>query len=135
MLNYNVPCISCHRIRRFQSKDSRNYEAAKDTQGDLDIPSDEAVVNKKNGPASTGSSFLLILAIALAVAAIFTIMSVGLKQSTSTGSFFGVQFLAEGSPSPVMAASPIGFTFKAFGYRIILPEYAPGYAITLSLLF
>ncbi|KAJ6941722.1 hypothetical protein NC651_007478 [Populus alba x Populus x berolinensis] len=116
---------STFRIRRFQSKDSRNYEAAKDTQGDLDIPSDEAVVNQKNEPASTGSSFLLILAIALGVAAIFTIMSVGLKQS-STGSFFGVQFLAEGSPSPVMAASPIGFTFKAFGYRIILPEYAPG---------
>lgn len=134
MLNYNVPCISCHRIRRFQSKDSRNYEAAKDTQGDLDLPSDEAVVNKKNEPTSTGSSFLLILAIVLGVAAIFTIMSVGLKQS-STGSFFGVQFLAEGSPSPVMAASPIGFTFKAFGYRIILPEYAPGYAIILSLLF
>ncbi|XP_073263497.1 uncharacterized protein [Populus alba] len=118
---------STFRIRRFQSKDSRNYEAAKDTQGDLDIPSDEAVVNQKNEPTSTGSSFLLILAIALGVAAIFTIMSVGLKQS-STGSFFGVQFLAEGSPSPVMAASPIGFTFKAFGYRIILPEYAPGMA-------
>ncbi|KAL9360807.1 hypothetical protein Peur_048930 [Populus x canadensis] len=116
---------SAFRIRRFQSKDSRNYEAAKDTQGDLDLPSDEAVVNKKIEPTSTGSSLLLILAIVLGVAAIFTIMSVGLKQS-STGSFFGVQFLAEGSPSPVMAASPIGFTFKAFGYRIILPEYAPG---------
>ncbi|KAF2284508.1 hypothetical protein GH714_025922 [Hevea brasiliensis] len=67
-----------------------------------------------------------MLAIAVGVAAIITITSIGLKRP-SVGSLFGVQCLAEGSTSSAMASTPLGFTFKAFGYRIILPEYAPGW--------
>ncbi len=72
-----------------------------------------------------------MLAIAVGVAAIITITSIGLKRP-SVGSLFGVQCLAEGSTSSAMASTPLGFTFKAFGYRIILPEYAPGYIAVLQ---
>ncbi|KAK7854311.1 hypothetical protein CFP56_032564, partial [Quercus suber] len=43
------------------------------------------------------------------------------------GPSLGIQFLAEGSSSSVMAAPPVGFTFKTFGYNVVLPEYAPGW--------
>lgn len=94
---------------------------AESTLGDQDL----APGNQANKPTDEGSSFLLILAIAVGVAAVITILSIGLKWPI-TRSYFGVQFLAEGSPSSAVAAPPVGFTFKAFGYRIILPEYAPG---------
>lgn len=84
-----------------------------------------------NGHTSSGSSFLAKIAIVLGIAAIATVISIGIKQPV-LGSSLGIQFLAEGSSSSVMATPPVGFTFKAFGYRVILPEYAPGYAHSLA---
>ncbi|KAJ4847594.1 hypothetical protein Tsubulata_013913 [Turnera subulata] len=93
---------------------------------DQGLVSGEAQENQKDEPNGRGNSFLLVLAIATGIAAIFTVLSIGLKQP-GTGSFFGVQLVADGSSSSVLAAPPVGFSFKAFGYRIILPEYAPGW--------
>ncbi len=80
--------------------------------------------NKGHDP---GSSFLAKVAIVLGIAATATVISICLKQPV-LGSSLGIQFLAEGSSSSVMAAAPVGFTFKAFGYKVLLPEFAPGYA-------
>lgn len=120
--------VSCHtsRIRSAQGEDAENFEVTAESLNGQDTDANEKIRNQKNNLSAEGNSFILILAIAVGVAAIITITSIGLKRP-SVGSFFGVQFLAEGSTSSALASSPVGFTFKAFGYRIILPEYAPGY--------
>ncbi|KAG8640354.1 hypothetical protein MANES_13G047600v8 [Manihot esculenta] len=114
------------RIRSAQGEDAENFEVTAESLNGQDTDANEKIRNQKNNLSAEGNSFLLILAIAVGVAAIITITSIGLKRP-SVGSFFGVQFLAEGSTSSALASSPVGFTFKAFGYRIILPEYAPGW--------
>jgi len=119
-----------NRIRSFQQDDSGSYEDArsKDVLDEGDSLTDVVLGNGNNGHTGAGSSFLAKIAIVLGIAAIATVISIGLKQPV-LGSSLGIQFLAEGSSSSVMAAPPVGFTFKAFGYRVILPEYAPGYAL------
>ncbi|KAJ8430338.1 hypothetical protein Cgig2_008431 [Carnegiea gigantea] len=75
-----------------------------------------------------GGSFLAELAIAVGVAATITLVSIGLKQQTPDSSLgIGIQCLADGSSSSSIAASPAGFTFNAFGYEVVLPEYTPGW--------
>jgi hypothetical protein len=122
-----------NRIRSFQQDDSGSYEDArsKDVLDEGDSLTDVVLGNGNNGHTGAGSSFLAKIAIVLGIAAIATVISLGLKQPV-LGSSLGIQFLAEGSSSSVMAAPPVGFTFKAFGYRVILPEYAPGYAHSLA---
>lgn len=56
-----------------------------------------------------------------------TLISVGMKQPNQ-GSSPGMQFLRDGSSSSTLAVPAGAFSFKAFGYRVLLPEYAPGYA-------
>ncbi|MBA0583305.1 hypothetical protein Gorai_014169 [Gossypium raimondii] len=85
---------------------------------------EELPENQNRNTAGRGSSFLAKLAIALGVAAALTVMSFGIK-GASFGSLLGVQRLAEVSPSSTMDTT-VGFTFKAFGYKFMLPEYAPG---------
>lgn len=119
------------RIRSFRRQDSKNNEPAKskDGQDEQDLLLDEILKSKKVN-SGAGNSFLAKLAIVVGIAATITIISVSLKPS-SLGSSFGVQRLAEGSSSSLAMASPAGFSFNAFGYKFVLPEYAPGYAPSL----
>ncbi|XP_059594008.1 uncharacterized protein LOC100261941 isoform X5 [Vitis vinifera] len=129
------PPVNTNRIGSFQNEDLENYEAAglKDTpvEQDGDAPvkeqsriSEEIFQNGEYETSGSGYSFLVKVAIALGVAVTATIISAGFKQPV--GSSFGFQRLAEDSSSSVLSATPVGFTFKAFGYRIVLPEYTPG---------
>ena len=88
--------------------------------------------DEKNTNTDFEFSFLAKIAIALGIAATITLISIGVKRPV-LGSSLGFQFLPESSSSSVMAAQPVGFTFKAFGYRIVLPEYAPGYILVYKL--
>ncbi|XP_030933829.1 uncharacterized protein LOC115959529 isoform X5 [Quercus lobata] len=105
--------------RRMQSYEDARSQDILDEQDRL---TDEVIGNENNGRGS----FLAKVAIVLGIAATATIISICLKWPV-LGSSLGIQFLAEGSSSSVMAAPPVGFTFKAFGYNVVLPEYAPGW--------
>ncbi|CAL1361629.1 unnamed protein product [Linum trigynum] len=112
------------RIRSLPLDDAGNFEAYKDHDGENGGTS-EILENQRNESTDTENTFLLILVAALGVAVILTIVSAGLREP-SVGSFFGVQCLSESSKT-TLTAVPVGYSFKAFGYRIILPEYAPGW--------
>ncbi|GMY33907.1 DedA family [Fagus crenata] len=112
---------STSRIRSIQQDNAENYEEARSQ----DIVDDEVLGNGNKGH-DPGSSFLAKVAIVLGIAATATVISICLKQPV-LGSSLGIQFLAEGSSSSGMAAAPVGFTFKAFGYKVLLPEFAPGW--------
>ncbi|KAM6591985.1 uncharacterized protein LOC115712161 [Cannabis sativa] len=118
------------RIRSHQQDDAENYRAkvSKENADIHDILSDEVLGDMTDASTDFEFSFLAKIAIALGIAAIFTLVSIGAKQP-AIGSSLGFQFLSDSSSSSVMAtaAAPVGFTFKAFGYRIVLPEYAPGW--------
>lgn len=88
---------------------------------------DGIIIPEESKPTGAMSSFFAKLVIALGVAAMVTVVSVSLKQSVPGSSLLGVQCLADGSSSSVSAASTVGFNFKAFGYRVVLPEQAPGW--------
>ncbi|KAG8485326.1 hypothetical protein CXB51_021706 [Gossypium anomalum] len=119
---------SSFRIRSFQHEDGENIGNV-EPMGKLDkgdrTDDDELPENQSRNTAGRGSSFLAKLAIALGVAAALTVISFGIK-GASFGSLLGVQRLAKVSPSSTMDTT-VGFTFKAFGYRFMLPEYAPGW--------
>uniref|UniRef100_A0A1D1XZJ6 Transcription factor GAMYB n=1 Tax=Anthurium amnicola TaxID=1678845 RepID=A0A1D1XZJ6_9ARAE len=72
------------------------------------------------------TSFLAKLAIALGIAATITVISISFKQP-SPGSSFRFPFSFAGSSPSVSSASPVGFTLSIFGYKVILPEYTPGW--------
>ncbi|GAB2282004.1 hypothetical protein Dimus_016567 [Dionaea muscipula] len=74
--------------------------------------------------AGRGTLILAKLAIALGVALTITLISVGKRPAL--GSSFEFQSLADGVVS-TLTTSPSGFTFKAFGHKVILPEYTPGW--------
>ncbi|KAL6217725.1 hypothetical protein ACLB2K_010942 [Fragaria x ananassa] len=116
------------RIRSFSKEDSENDEAAMsndipDAQHGID---DYLLGSVKITQTGTETSFLAKIAIALGIAATVTLISICIKRPT-LGSSNGIQFLPESSSSSAMAAAPVGFTFKVFGYSIVLPEYAPGW--------
>lgn len=91
--------------------------------------SDNAVgSNNKN--AGGGSSFLSNLGILLGVAAVVTLVLVGIKPP-NLGTSAGIQFLQDGAASTLVSPTA-AFSFRAFGYTVVLPEYAPGYACYYS---
>uniref|UniRef100_A0A7N2QZY6 Uncharacterized protein n=1 Tax=Quercus lobata TaxID=97700 RepID=A0A7N2QZY6_QUELO len=112
-------------IRSFQQENAESYVDARsqDILDEQDRLTDEVIGNENNGRAS----FLAKVAIVLGIAVTATIISICLKWPV-LGSSLGIQFLVEGSSSSVMATPPVGFTFKVFGYNVVLPKYAPGYA-------
>lgn len=120
------------RIRSYERENAENYEPkeVKDDLAEQDSSADEKLEIKKIETSSSQSSFLAKLAIALGIAATITMLSVCLKPTGSIGPSLEVQRLAEGSSSFSMASSA-GFSFKAFGYKFVLPEYPPGYASLL----
>ncbi|GFP96112.1 hypothetical protein PHJA_001755300 [Phtheirospermum japonicum] len=77
----------------------------------------------ENKPAGNESLFLSKLGILLGIAAVITLISAGVNQ-TSPGTSTGIQFLLDGS---TLSAPTNSFSFRAFGYRVLLPEYAPGW--------
>lgn len=117
------------RIRCFKQEGAENFEAVKpknipepDSQ---DSFVNEVQIKGKGGHNKTEISFLAMIAIALGIAVIATLASIGNKPIL--GSTFRPQILAEGSSSSAVAPAPGGFAFKFFGYSVILPEYAPGW--------
>lgn len=92
---------------------------------------DDLLGSVKITQTGTETSFLAKIAIALGIAATVTLISICIKRPT-LGSSNGIQFLPESSSSSAMAAAPVGFTFKVFGYSIVLPEYAPGYMLCFA---
>ncbi|KAD3068497.1 hypothetical protein R6Q59_017486 [Mikania micrantha] len=72
----------------------------------------------------TRSSLLAQLAILLGIAVTVTLLSIFLKQPNQ-GPTFGIQILDMGAYTS--AVPSIGFSFNAFGYRVVLPEYTPGW--------
>ncbi|KAL2239205.1 UNVERIFIED_CONTAM: hypothetical protein Sindi_0561700 [Sesamum indicum] len=93
---------------------------------DQNTASDIAIGSLENKTADSESAFLSKLGILLGIAAAITLVSVGIK-SPSQGTSHGIQFLLDGSSSSTLAAPTGAFSFRAFGYRVVLPEYAPGW--------
>ncbi|XP_010685008.2 uncharacterized protein LOC104899508 [Beta vulgaris subsp. vulgaris] len=120
--------LSFFRIRSFQPEDAGVGDAASSSDSFIE----GARVNEElfSGPKDNGngSSFLAKLAIGVGVAATVTILSICLKQQ-NLGSSLGIEIqrLADVSSSTSLVTSTIGFSFKAFGYRVVLPQYAPGW--------
>ncbi|XP_059660273.1 uncharacterized protein LOC132306744 isoform X2 [Cornus florida] len=114
--------------RSSQHEDAESYEAAGSgvAREGQDQVVGEVLKNHESKTAGKEGSFLAKLAIALGIAATVTLVSVSLKQPAH-GSSLGIQLLADGSSSSTLAASSSGFTFKAFGYKVVLPAYAPGW--------
>ncbi|CAK9162357.1 unnamed protein product [Ilex paraguariensis] len=115
-------------VKSFQGEDAENYEAAisRNTPEGQNKVTDKVFENLENKTAGTESSFLAKLAIVLGIAATITLVSIGLKQPNQ-GRLLGFPYLADASSSSTLAAPAVGFTFKAFGYRVVLPEFAPGW--------
>lgn len=130
----NVILLDINSIRSFQPEDAGVGDAASSSDSLIE----GARVNEElfSGPKDNGngSSFLAKLAIGVGVAATVTILSICLKQQ-NLGSSLGIEIqrLADVSSSTSLVTSTIGFSFKAFGYRVVLPQYAPGYVSSYSL--
>ncbi|KAL6567101.1 hypothetical protein OROMI_015505 [Orobanche minor] len=100
-----------------------NSEVSPDDQNGA---SDITTGNIENKPAGKRSSLLLKLGILLAVAVVITFVSAGVKPPSPAKSM-GNRFLLDGSSSSTFSAPTNSFSFRAFGYSIVLPEYAPGW--------
>ncbi|KAK6141835.1 hypothetical protein DH2020_024419 [Rehmannia glutinosa] len=108
------------------SAESSNASKSEVIPEDQNSASDNSIGSIENKPFGNGSSFLSKLGILLGVAAVITLVSVGLKPpSLETSS--GIHFLLDSSSSSTLAAPASAFSFRAFGYRVVLPEYAPGW--------
>ncbi|PWA77799.1 SNARE associated Golgi protein [Artemisia annua] len=115
---------SSFRVRSFQKddteySDSASYIDNSERQDKMaDVGSQEIITT------GTRSSLLAQLAILLGIAATVTVLSICLKQPNQ-GSSSGIQILAGGASTSALPG--VGFSFNAFGYKIILPEYTPGW--------
>lgn len=114
------------RIRTFQhdgvnGSDATNSEVTPEDQNRV---SDNAV-GSNNKSSGGGSSFLSNLGILLGVAAVVTFVLVGIKPP-NLGASAGIQFLQDGAASTLVSPTA-AFSFRAFGYTVVLPEYAPGW--------
>lgn len=116
-------------VRSFQPNQDSEVDDAASTDNSLNegVRLNEELF-KGHQDSGKGSSFLAKLAIGLGVAATVTFLSIGFKeQNLGTSLGVEIQRLADVSSSSSLAASSVGFSFKAFGYRVVLPQYAPGY--------
>ncbi|KAG9446494.1 hypothetical protein H6P81_012622 [Aristolochia fimbriata] len=76
--------------------------------------------------SSQKTSLLAKLAIALGFAATASVISLFFKKPF-VGSTAGLPFLTDGSTHSIALASTNGFTLTIFKYKIILPQYTPGW--------
>nr|GEV84109.1 SNARE associated Golgi protein [Tanacetum cinerariifolium] len=115
---------STFRVRSFQQDDTEYSDSASyiDNSERQDETAD--VGSQEIKTTITRSSLLAQLAILLGIAATVTVLSICLKQPNQ-GSSSGIQILAGGASTSSLPG--VGFSFNAFGYRIILPEYTPGW--------
>nr|XP_043620701.1 uncharacterized protein LOC122592518 [Erigeron canadensis] len=114
------------RIRSFQPDGAEYSDSASyiDKSERRDEIADVILESSKDKTNGTRSSLLAQLAIVLGIAATATLLSICLKQPNQ-GPSSGIQILAGGASAS--APPSVGFSFSAFGYRIILPEYTPGW--------
>lgn len=110
----------------FQREDAEYFDNASyiDNSERRDETADVILGSQENKTTGTRSSLLAQLAILLGIAATITLLSICLKQPNQ-GPSSGIQILAGGASTSV--APSVGFSFNAFGYRVILPEYTPGW--------
>ncbi|KAJ9548054.1 hypothetical protein OSB04_020597 [Centaurea solstitialis] len=115
-------------IRSFQRDDAEYTDASRyiDNSERRDEATDAILGSQENKTTGTSSSLMAQLAILLGIAATITLLSICLKQPNQE-SFTGIQILAGGASSSTSAVPSVGFSFNAFGYRVILPEYTPGW--------
>lgn len=123
--NAHVSHLFRSRIKCSKHEGEENYEVLKskdvsDTQGRIEVQTDG-----KEGLNKTEIPFLAMIAIALGIAALATIASI--LQQPILGSPSGLQILSEGSSSSAVAPVAAGFTFKVFGFSVIIPQCAPGW--------
>ncbi|XP_051113504.1 uncharacterized protein LOC127239416 [Andrographis paniculata] len=120
--------LSNSRIKSFERDGTDSSDAAKSKiiPEDQNHASDSSSGRLDNTTASNGNSFLAKLGILLGIAAFFTFLSVKLRLP-SQGSSLGIQFLSDASATSPLASPAGAFSFRAFGHRVILPEYAPGW--------
>uniref|UniRef100_K3YPJ3 glycerophosphodiester phosphodiesterase n=1 Tax=Setaria italica TaxID=4555 RepID=K3YPJ3_SETIT len=72
-----------------------------------------------------GASFLAKVAIAIGIAATVTVISLVRKQPSS-GPSFSLPQIVDASTQSDAAAATLGYSFSAFGKKVIIPEYTPG---------
>ncbi|KAL7116250.1 hypothetical protein ACP275_04G230800 [Erythranthe tilingii] len=120
--------LSSSRIESIQHDNAESSDTAKSKliPEDENRASDIAIGSLGNKTAGNGSSLLPILGILLGIAVLITLISVGVKP-LSLGTSTGIQYVLDGSSSPTLAAPASAFSFRAFGYKFVLPEYAPGW--------
>ncbi|KAK1420604.1 hypothetical protein QVD17_22326 [Tagetes erecta] len=105
-------------------------EAYSDTSSNIDRSEsrdeivDVILGNQETKTTDTKSSLLAQLAIVLGIAATATLLSICLRQPSQVPTS-GIQILARGASTS--AVPGVGFSFNAFGYKVILPEYTPGW--------
>lgn len=117
---------SQYRIRTFQHDGVDSSDATNsDIPEDQNRVSDNAVGSIDNKNAGGGSSFLSNLGILLGIAAVVTLVLIGIKPP-NLGTSTGIQFLQDGAASTLVSPTA-AFSFRAFGYTVVLPEYAPGW--------
>lgn len=116
------------RIKCFQHNSAESSEASNSQSipEDSSRASDIVLGSFDNHTGGNGSSFLAKLGIVLGIAALITLVSVNLRLPNQ-GTFPGIQCLQDGSSSSNLASSAAAFSFRAFGYKVVLPEHAPGY--------
>ncbi|CAM8899745.1 unnamed protein product [Rhodiola kirilowii] len=85
--------------------------------------SDEIPAADMDTEINNTDSFLIKLVLGLGMAVAFTFLSIPIKMP-GQGPSFALHSLADASSS---SPSHLGFAFQAFGYRVLLPEYAPGW--------
>ncbi|KAG8387332.1 hypothetical protein BUALT_Bualt02G0010500 [Buddleja alternifolia] len=119
---------SSSRIKCFQHDSAECSDATKPEiiPEDQNRSSDTAVESLDNKTGGNGSSFLSKLGIVLGIAAVITLVSVSVKPPNQ-GTSLGILYLLDGSSSSNLAAPAGAYSFRAFGYRVVLPEYAPGW--------
>lgn len=96
-----------------------------------DKAADDVIDSIKGKAASTEISFLSKFMILLGVAVAITALSLGFRQPNQ-GSLLGIQYIADSTSSSTLSTTAVGFSFRAFGHRFLLPEYAPGYLTIYS---
>ncbi|CAM8907518.1 unnamed protein product [Rhodiola kirilowii] len=110
------------RIRFCSSVTGIGFENEENNQRNLN--SDEIPAAEMDTEINNTDSFLIKLVLGLGVAVAFTFLSIPIKMP-GQGPSFALHSLADASSSS--SPSHLGFAFQAFGYRVLLPEYAPGW--------
>ncbi|TKW37638.1 hypothetical protein SEVIR_1G061101v4 [Setaria viridis] len=102
-----------------------SVSGAETSSGGEDV---NAIIGAVEAVESTtpGASFLAKVAIAIGIAATVTVISLVRKQPSS-GPSFSLPQIVDASTQSDAAAATLGYSFSAFGKKVIIPEYTPGW--------